>query len=96
LSESNSNSFLTLELDTGPFSFSNIEELHVWLRNEQNAFEWLSALHNVDTSAAQTWRLFSEWFNVVHNFIHDFKSHPGDEGYLTVVSHYVIHLKTET
>jgi hypothetical protein len=75
LSESNGNSFLTLDLNADPIPFSDVEELNLWFRNEQNAFEWLSALHNVDTSAGQTWRLFSEWFNVVHNFIHAFKSH---------------------
>ncbi len=63
------NTLITLELDTGPRDFTNIEELQKWVSEERSFFSWLEAGSKKDGNASQIWANTHSWLRSVEQFI---------------------------
>lgn len=80
MSDSNSDPFLTFSIDhdSGPISFYDVEDIKAWVSKEREAFEWLESMYKGQHgSAAQAWLLISRLLDLLDRFIHDFNNHGG-------------------
>lgn len=75
-------SFISLEFDTGIQEFKTIEELEKWISEERAFFGWLEAGASKDGNAAQSWNATNQWLSRLTKFINQARQHANNEGQL--------------
>lgn len=69
---------ITLQLDTGAYPFSDLEELRTWLDHERKAFNWLSEHTNIP-GIDYYWQAFTHWCDYVDIFIRQYENAEDDD-----------------
>ncbi len=86
IEKDSSESFITLQLDTGAREFFNIEELQEWASNERNFFEWLANGSKQDGNAQHAWQHTDEWLNNIDNFIQQYRQHQDNDEHVQKIA----------